>query len=87
MGGTVTSEYIAAELDYLFREAGFTSIIMYENTDKGYHYWNQVKINDTWYNYDATNEWYRKTDAEIRKLGGYTSASFAYISQNQIEYK
>ena len=86
LGGTVTSEYVAAELDYLLREAGYTSIIMYENTSTGYHYWNQVKLDNGWYNYDATKGWFKKTDAEITKLGGYTSSPLNYISNNLIEY-
>lgn len=47
--------YLASLQDYLFRQAGYTSRIVYGTQGSGVHYWNQVLVGDAWLNYDACN--------------------------------
>lgn len=47
--------YLASLQDYLFRQAGYTSRIVYGTQGSGVHYWNQVLVDGTWLNYDACN--------------------------------
>jgi hypothetical protein len=62
--------YLAALEDYLFREAGYTSRIVYGTQGSGVHYWNQVLVNGTWLNYDPCNA----------GRGGKTNAQLSAIS-------
>jgi hypothetical protein len=64
--------YLAALQDYLFREAGYTSRIVYGTQGSGVHYWNQVLVNGSWLNYDGCNS----------GRGGKTNAQLSAINAN-----
>lgn len=50
----VVCYYFAALSDVLFQQAGFETRIVYgTGTGSGDHYWNQIKVNGVWTNYDA----------------------------------
>ena len=86
-GEAYSSEYIAAELDYLLRQAGFTCVVMYGKNSTGYHYWNAVKVNGQMRSYDAVNGWTGLTDDEIIAKGGYDSTTVDYYdSVNDMIY-
>ena len=45
--------YFAALQDVLFKQAGYEHRVIYGTQGRGDHYWNQVKINGKWRNFDA----------------------------------
>lgn len=45
--------YMAVYFDYLCRYAGYESRIVYGTQGQGVHYWNQVKVDGSWLNYDC----------------------------------
>lgn len=49
----ITSYYFAALQDILFHQAGYESRIVYGTAGNGDYYWNQVKTDGVWVNYDA----------------------------------
>ncbi|MDE7225583.1 MAG: hypothetical protein K2N49_01800, partial [Ruminococcus sp.] len=71
----VVCYYFAAVSDLLFKQAGYTSRIVYgTGRGAGDHYWNQVYVNGSWTNYDACN--------------GYADVSFSFLqSQNYTFYQ
>ena len=74
----VVCYYFAAIQDLLFHEAGYESRIVYGNgTHTSDHYWNQVKINGVWTNYDACNGCANVSDAYLTSLT-YTWYQFVY---------
>ena len=74
----VVCYYFAALQDLLFHEAGFESRIVYGNgTHASDHYWNQVKINGEWTNYDACNGFAAVSD-DFLKAKTYTWYQFVY---------
>ena len=49
----------------------------------GDHYWNQVKINGVWTNYDTCNMYANVTDAYLKTQGnGYTWKQYVYPTFN-----
>ncbi|MBQ1519735.1 MAG: hypothetical protein IIZ53_07785, partial [Ruminococcus sp.] len=74
----VVCYYFAALQDLLFHEAGYESRIVYGNgTHTSDHYWNQVKINGVWTNYDACNGCANVSDSYLQSLT-YTWYQFVY---------
>lgn len=66
--------YYAAITDLLYKQAGYESRIVHgTGRGAGEHYWNEVKLNGTWYCIDTCN--------------GYFQVSFSYLqSQNYTFY-
>ncbi len=64
--------YMAAKMDFLLREAGYTCRIVHATHGSGDHYWNQVYINGDWINYDCTNGYNAYSWSRIIKAGNYT---------------
>lgn len=68
----VVCYYFAALTDLLFQQAGYETRIVYgTGRGEGEHYWNQVKINGVWTNYDACNGYADVTD-DFLKSKNYT---------------
>ncbi|MGN0612537.1 MAG: transglutaminase domain-containing protein [Porcipelethomonas sp.] len=65
----VVCYYFAALQDLLFRQAGYETRIIYGTQGFGDHYWNQVKINGTWMNFDACMGHYNVTDSYLANKG------------------
>ena len=63
--GVANCEGYAKAFDLLAADLGLQSLLITGETNDGKnHAWNQVKINDNWYNIDVT--WDDKNDGEIR---------------------
>lgn len=61
--------YYAAEVDLLFKQAGYQTRIIYGNgTYESDHYWNQAYVNGQWLNYDACNGYCGVSDATLKSL-------------------
>jgi len=68
----VVCYYFAAITDVLFRQAGYETRVVYgTGHGEGDHYWNQVKINGVWRNYDTCNG-YADVDDAYLKSRNYT---------------
>lgn len=80
----VVCYYFAAITDLLFQQAGLESRIVYgTGRGDGDHYWNQVKINGVWTNYDTCNMYANVTDAYLKTQGnGYTWKQYVYPTFN-----
>lgn len=74
--------YFAAITDLLMHQAGYETRIVY-GTGRGTsdHYWNQVKINGVWVNYDTCNG-YSNVNDDYLKEQNYTWKSFVYPKYN-----
>ena len=70
--------HFAALTDLLFQQANMESRIVYGTGRRdGEHFWNQVKVNGVWRNYDACNNYKNVTDEYL--IGeGYTIAGYIY---------
>lgn len=78
----VVCYYFAAVTDVLFRQAGFETRIVYgTGRGDGDHYWNQVRINGVWTNYDTCNGYANVTD-DYLKLQNYTWYKYVYPVYN-----
>ena len=78
----VVCYYFAAVQDVLFQEAGYESRIVYgTGRGSGDHYWNQIKVNGVWTNYDACNGYANVTDAYL-KAQNYTWKQYVYPKFN-----
>ncbi len=65
----VVCYYFASITDFMFKEAGFESRIVYgTGRGNGDHYWNQVLINGNWTNYDTCNRYRNVSDAFLRSV-------------------
>ncbi|MCI7805206.1 MAG: hypothetical protein MR503_09075 [Oscillospiraceae bacterium] len=73
----VLSYYFAALQDLLFHQAGFESRIVYGSKDGKDYYWNQIKTDEVWKNYDACGKLSDTTDSYL-KLCGYQWYSYIY---------
>ena len=59
--------YFAAITDLLFQQANIESRIVYGNgRGTGDHYWNQIKVDGAWTNYDTCNGFAGVTDAYLK---------------------
>ena len=78
--------YFAAVTDLLFQQANIESRIVYGNgRGTGDHYWNQIKVNGVWTNYDTCNGFAGVTDAYLktpstRTGDGYVIYDYIYPS-------
>lgn len=64
--------YYAAVLDLLYQQMGYQTRIVYGTGHyESEHYWNQVLVNGTWYNYDACNGYFAVSD-DFLKSQNYT---------------
>ena len=52
--GLAVCDGYAAAFKMLLNAAGIESLVIYGDTQEGAHAWNQVKIEDEWYNVDVT---------------------------------
>ena len=67
--------YFAAFTDLLFQQCNLESRIVYGNgRGTGDHYWNQVKINGVWKNYDTCNNFKGVSDDYLKKAGNKNSS-------------
>lgn len=74
--------YFAAVTDVLYKQAGFETRIVYgTGRGEGEHYWNQIKVNGVWTNYDTCNGYANVTD-EFLKAQNYTWYQFIYPVYN-----
>lgn len=74
----VVSTYFAALTDILLKAAGHESRIVYgTGRSSTPHYWNQVKIDDKWTNYDCCNGYANVSDTYLEKLN-YTFLQYIY---------
>ena len=72
--------YLAATYDYLCQRAGYTTRLVHATHDTGNHYWVQVKINDSWHNFDPTYS--SRNDISWSQqiaLGNYTVLGFVKL--------
>ncbi len=74
--------YMAAKMDFLLQEAGYTCRIVHATHGSGDHYWNQVLINGNWVNYDCTNgynaySWNRIIAAGNYRFLGYVTPTYS----------
>ncbi len=74
--------YMAAKMDFLLQEAGYTCRIVHSTHNSGDHYWNQVLINGSWVNYDCTNgynaySWNRIIAAGNYRFLGYVTPTYS----------
>ncbi|HEZ7986317.1 MAG TPA: hypothetical protein RWO09_05230 [Ruminococcus sp.] len=77
----VVCYYFAALTDVMFQQAGFESRIVYgTGRGSGDHYWNQIKVNGVWTNYDTCNGYANVTDAFLASqnytIKQYVTANF-----------
>lgn len=63
--------YMAAKMDFLLQEAGYTCRIVHATHGSGDHYWNQVYIDGSWINYDCTNGYNAYSWDRIIAAGNY----------------
>ncbi|MBR4022835.1 MAG: hypothetical protein IKI94_09660 [Ruminococcus sp.] len=74
----VISTYFAAIADVLFKAAGYESRIVYgTGRSENAHYWNQVKIDDEWINYDCCNGYANVSDEYLKEIN-YTFSEYIY---------
>ena len=81
--------YLAAALDFVFQRAGFETRVVYA-WHGSHHYWVQVNINGTWWNYDPTYRYERShlTWAEQNQMDknrggtGYTLRGYVHAKYN-----
>ena len=79
----VVCYYFAAITDLMFQQAGYETRIVYgTGRGSGDHYWNQIKVNGTWTNYDTCNGYANVTD-DFLKAQNYTWYSFVYADYNK----
>ena len=82
----VVCYYFAAVTDLLFQQANIESRIVYGNgRGTGDHYWNQIKVNGEWTNYDTCNGFAGVTDKYLqtpstRTGDGYVIYDYVYPS-------
>ena len=65
----VVCYYFAALQDVLFKQAGYEHRVVYGTQGRGDHYWNQIKINGEWRNFDACMGHCDVSDAELDAKG------------------
>ena len=65
----ITSYYFAALQDILFHQAGYESRIVYGTAGNGDYYWNQVKTDGVWVNYDACGGYSNVSDIYLKSCG------------------
>ena len=74
----VVCYYFAAITDLLFQQANIESRIVYGNgRGTGDHYWNQIKVNGVWTNYDTCNGFAGVTDAYLKTPSTRTGDGYA----------
>ena len=73
--------HLAACMDYLLQNAGYTTRMVHATHYSGDHYWNQVYIDGAWLNYDPpyTNRGNISWNAII-SAGAYTVLGYVYVS-------
>lgn len=86
----VVCYYFAAVTDILFQEAGYECRIVY-GTGRGDsdHYWNQVKVDGKWLNYDTCNTYAGVEDIELTTPhhyppGGYRDTGNGYTIKQYV---
>ena len=78
----VVCYYFAAVTDVLFKQAGYETRIVYgTGRGSGDHYWNQIKVNGVWTNYDTCNGYSNVTD-DFLKSQNYTWYQYVYPVYN-----
>ncbi|MDE6731142.1 MAG: hypothetical protein K2J71_10270 [Oscillospiraceae bacterium] len=70
--------YLTAKMDFLLQEAGYECRIVHATHGSGDHYWNQVKINGTWVNYDCTNGYNAYDWNRMMNAGNYIFLGYVY---------
>ncbi|MBP3309857.1 MAG: hypothetical protein J6L05_03490 [Ruminococcus sp.] len=79
----VVCYYFAAVTDVLFQNAGYESRIVYgTGRGTGDHYWNQIKVNGVWTNYDTCNG-YKNVTFEFLQAQNYTFKQYVYPDYNK----
>lgn len=78
----VVCYYFAAITDVIFQQAGYETRIVYgTGRGTGDHYWNQIKVNGVWTNYDTCNGYADVTDDYLISLN-YTWTQYVYPEYN-----
>lgn len=78
----VVCYYFAAITDVIFQQAGYETRIVYgTGRGTGDHYWNQIKVNGVWTNYDTCNGYADVTDDYLKSLN-YTWTQYVYPEYN-----
>lgn len=70
--------YMTAKMDFLLQEAGYECRIVHATHGSGDHYWNQVKVNGTWLNYDCTNGYNAYNWNRMINAGNYIFLGYVY---------
>ncbi|MDE7122064.1 MAG: hypothetical protein K2O42_07890, partial [Oscillospiraceae bacterium] len=70
--------YMTAKMDFLLQEAGYECRIVHATHGSGDHYWNQVKINGNWLNYDCTNGYSAYDWNRMMNAGNYIFLGYVY---------
>lgn len=74
--------YFAAVTDILLKQAGWESRIVHgTGTGTGEHYWNEVKVNGTWYCIDTCNGFYMVSFSTLQAKN-YTFSNYIYPTYN-----
>lgn len=70
--------YMTAKMDFLLQEAGYECRIVHATHGSGDHYWNQVKVNGAWLNYDCTNGYNAYSWNRMINAGNYIFLGYVY---------
>ena len=74
--------YLAACMDYMLQNAGYTTRMIHATHSSGDHYWNQVYVDGAWLNYDPTYTnrgnigWNAIINAGAYRILGYVTVSY-----------